>query len=58
MRLRDLISAVWDEHVGEDDRFLELALPTLTYCCKGRCSCHLKEALARVQGLSTHRMSF
>jgi hypothetical protein len=37
---------------GEDDRFLELALLTLRYCCKRRRSCHPKVTLARVQDLS------
>lgn len=42
---------------GEDDRFLELASPTLSHRCKRRRSCHSKEALARVQDLSTPESS-
>lgn len=39
---------------GEDDRFLELALPRFI-CCKERRRCQLKET--PLQDLSTHRMS-
>jgi hypothetical protein len=42
-----------DVNMEGNDRFLELASPTLSYCCKSRSLCHPKEALARVQSLST-----